>query len=159
MEKVAPIFMRTVTPRRKSVTLPVPPSFVGKSFLVSFFPVAQDESASPAVPVRPLSEQLWGAFTPEAAESFDKHTKKMRSEWQDMLADGECVKPDCCQAKKEYLTAAFRYFGAHNTFLSDALDFDDSGKRDVFDSNVREVEYLMKMHSAEFKMNKICGLE
>jgi len=81
MENIAPALMRTITPHGKSVTLPVPPSFIGKRFVVSFFPVEQEEAAPPASPSRPLSEQLWGAFTPDAAESFIKHTKKMRSEW------------------------------------------------------------------------------
>jgi len=82
------VFTRTVTPRSNSVTLPVPQSFVGKTFDVSFVPVEREVDPYAPDPEilrkfkgRKPSEILRGCWPPEVAADFNEHIRRSRNEW------------------------------------------------------------------------------
>ena len=64
-----------ITPHRTKVSLPIPSSYVGKPVMVTF------EELNSAKPAGRLSDMFCGVFSKEDAESFIKHTKAMREEW------------------------------------------------------------------------------
>ena len=70
-----------ITPRRTKVSLPIPTSYVGKSVMVTF---SLKEEFNPAKPTERLSDMFCNVFSKEDAESFIKHTKTMREEWDDI---------------------------------------------------------------------------
>lgn|GEM_PF-6185107 len=67
-----------ITPRRSRVSVSVPPSYVGKQVAVTFSLIDEPK------PVERLSDKFRGVFTKEDAESFNKHVKAMREEWNDI---------------------------------------------------------------------------
>ena len=70
-----------ITPRTSKVSLSVPPSLIGKQVAVTF--VLVDEMDKPK-PVKRLSDMFRGVLSKESAESFSKHIKTMREEWDDV---------------------------------------------------------------------------
>jgi len=68
-----------ITPVSPSITLPIPPSFVGKKVEVKFVLINEDTVRTGN---SRLSDKYRGAFTAEDAKSFDNHTRSMRNEWQ-----------------------------------------------------------------------------
>ena len=70
-----------ITPLRTIVSLPIPSSYVGKPVTVTF---ALKEELKPAKTTERLSDMFHGVFSKEDTESFIKHTKTMREEWNDI---------------------------------------------------------------------------
>ena len=70
-----------ITPHRTRVSLPVPSSYVGKPVMVTF---TLKEELNPVKPTEQLSDMFRGVFSKKDAESFIKHTKAMREEWNDI---------------------------------------------------------------------------
>ena len=64
--------------REDEVSLPVPPSFIGKRVEVTF--TALDETEMP-IPEKNLGAMFRGVFSKESAESLKKHINTMRKEW------------------------------------------------------------------------------
>jgi len=67
------------TPFEEKISLDVPPSFIGRRVEVTFVVLDETEAPIPK-PDRKLSDMLRG-FSKESAESFSKHIKKIREEW------------------------------------------------------------------------------
>ena len=80
----APVLTHTVTPRSDRVSLPVPPSFVGKQFVVSFHLVAPEEPVPPAAtpPAR----------VPDIPESLRKRLPKFTKEQIEALGSSPRLK-------------------------------------------------------------------
>jgi len=70
-----------IVPRKSRVSLPVPPSYIGKQVEVRFVLVDKTETPKPAMR---LSDMFRGVFSKEDAESFNRHIKTMREEWDDI---------------------------------------------------------------------------
>jgi len=66
-----------VVPRKSRISLPVPPSYIGKQVEVKF--VLIDETDKPK-PATRLSDMFRGVFSKEDAQSFNEHVKTMREE-------------------------------------------------------------------------------
>jgi len=67
-----------IIPRKTSVSVSVPSSFIGKQVEISF--TLKDTTEKPK-PVKRLSDMFRGTLSKESAESFIKHTQIMREEW------------------------------------------------------------------------------
>ena len=70
-----------IIPRKSRVSLPVPSSYIGKQVEVKF--VLKDKAEKPK-PATRLSDMFRGVFSKEDADSFNKHIKTMREEWDDI---------------------------------------------------------------------------
>jgi len=70
-----------IVPRKSRVSLPVPPSYIGKQVEVKFVLVDKPNTPKPATR---LSDMFRGVFSKEDAESFNRHVKTMREEWNDI---------------------------------------------------------------------------
>ena len=66
--------------REDEVSLPVPPSFIGRRVEVTFVVLDETENPIPK-PDKKLSDMFLGVFSKESAESLKKHIKTMREEW------------------------------------------------------------------------------
>ena len=67
-----------IIPNEPMVSVPIPPSYIGKEVEVTF---ALVNGVSKPKPEIRLSDMFRGVFSKEDAESFVEHTKTMRNEW------------------------------------------------------------------------------
>jgi len=70
-----------ITPDKTRVSLPVPPSYIGKRIEVTF---ALAEEPNKGMPKKKLSKMFRGTLSKESAENFLEHIKTMREEWDDL---------------------------------------------------------------------------
>jgi hypothetical protein len=67
-----------IIPNEAMLSVPIPPSYIGKEVEVTFALV--NEVSKPKPEIR-LSDMFRGVFSKEDAKSFVEHTKTMRNEW------------------------------------------------------------------------------
>jgi hypothetical protein len=69
-----------ITQGKATISLPVPPEYIGRRIEVTFNLLDETEKPKPK-PEQKLSEMFRGVFSKEDAESFREHINKMRGEW------------------------------------------------------------------------------
>jgi hypothetical protein len=67
-----------IIPNEAMLSMPIPPSYIGKEVEVTYSLVNGVSKPKPEIR---LSDMFRGVFSKEDAKSFVEHTKKMRNEW------------------------------------------------------------------------------
>ena len=67
-----------IIPNEPMVSVPIPPSYIGKQVEVTFALINETNRSKPAMK---LSDMFRGVLSKESAENFTEHIKKMREEW------------------------------------------------------------------------------
>jgi len=70
-----------IIPNEAMLSVPIPPSYVGKEIEVTYTLVNGVSKPKPEIR---LSDMFRGVFSKEDAKSFVEHTKTMRNEWTDI---------------------------------------------------------------------------
>ena len=67
-----------VIPNESMLSVPIPPSYIGRQVEVTFALVDQTNMPKPEIK---LSEKFRGVLSKESAENFIDHINTMRNEW------------------------------------------------------------------------------
>jgi hypothetical protein len=70
-----------ITPSESMVSVPVPPSYIGRQVEVTFTLIGETNKSKTEIK---LSNKFRGVLSKESAESFIEHTKTMRNEWKNI---------------------------------------------------------------------------
>ena len=72
----------TIKPRKRTVTVNVPKSYLGKKIEVLMFAIDEIETNATASTSKKKPSDFAGTISKKSAEAISKHVTKSRNEWQ-----------------------------------------------------------------------------